>query len=70
MAGISGKKWSRRKRMSFVEYIEETWRNKLYAIIMISIGAVPIVYDNDATVFMLMLIIGVPLFFSRKNWVF
>ena len=67
MAGISGKKWSRRKRVSFVRYMLETWQNKLVAIVLVIAGLVPVFMDGDATAFVLFMFFAVPLFFSRKN---
>lgn len=43
----------------------ETKKNKLLSVILILSGMVPIILDNDGTFFILALIIGVPLFFSK-----
>ena len=61
---------NRRKHMSFIEYIEETWKNKLYAIAMMVASTVPIIYDNDATALVFMSFIAIPMFFSKKSWVY
>ena len=70
MAGVYGTKWSKRKTTSFVEYIEETWKNKLCAIALALGGLVPMMYDNDATAFVFVLFIAVPMFFSKKSWIY
>ena len=44
-------------------------KNKLYAIIFILIGVVPILIDRDGTFFIFALTIGLPLFFSKENWI-
>jgi len=47
----------------------ETRKNKLISISMILIGYLSIFIDGDATGFVFCLIIGVPLFFSKENYV-
>lgn len=44
------------------------FKNKLYSSILMLIGLVSIkLLDGDATVFILMLILGLPVFFSKEN---
>ena len=45
----------------------ELIRNKLYSLVLILIGVVPILIDQDGTFFIFSLIIGLPLFFAREN---
>ena len=47
----------------------ELLKNKLYALALILIGLVPILIERDGTVFILALIIGLPLFFAKENWI-
>lgn len=46
-------------------------KNKIYTIIFILVGALTIPWcDNDATFFVFSLVIGIPLFFSKENWIY
>ena len=47
----------------------ELVRNKLYSLILILIGVVPILIDQDGTFFIFSLMLGVPLFFAKENWI-
>lgn len=47
----------------------ELIRNKLYSLVLILIGAVPILIDQDGTFFIFALMLGVPLFFAKENWI-
>lgn len=44
-------------------------KNKLYALVLILIGVVPILIDQDGTFFIFALMIGLPLFFAKENWI-
>lgn len=44
-------------------------KNKIYAIMLIALGAVSVLIDYDGTVFLFTLIIGIPLFFATENWI-
>lgn len=44
-------------------------KNKLYALVLILIGVVPILIERDGTFFVFALTIGLPLFFSKENWI-
>lgn len=44
-------------------------KNKLYSIGLILIGIVPILIEGDATALVFFLMIGVPLFFAKENWI-
>lgn len=54
---------------TFRRYIRRTYKNKLCAISLFIIGLVPMYIINDATVMVLMLIFGVPLFFAKRNYI-
>lgn len=66
------KRLTNRERMirRVVRNIEETWTNKLAAICLIIITAVPMMLDYDATVFVLALMFGIPLFFATKRVIY
>lgn len=48
---------------------KETIKNKIYALVLIGIGALSILPENDATAFIFFCLIGVPLFFAKENWI-
>ena len=48
----------------------KTINNKIYALVMVSLGAALMWLDGDATVLVLFLMIGVPLFFAKENWIY
>lgn len=49
--------------------IRDTYKNKLYAFTIIILGVISRIVTGDATFLLLMLIIGVPLFFSKENYI-
>ena len=53
----------------FVQYIRRTWKNKLAAIVAVLVGLGVINIEGDGTVFVFMLMIGIPLFFARVDYV-
>ena len=54
-------------RARFINYLAKTWKNKLAVIAMIMAGMLGVVVCNDATALVLFLIIGVPMFFTKKD---
>ena len=48
---------------------EDLILNKLFAIIVILIGALSVPVEGDATFFLFTLIIGGYLFFAKRNWI-
>lgn len=48
---------------------KETIKNKIYALVLIGIGVISILPENDATAFIFFCLIGVPLFFAKENWI-
>jgi hypothetical protein len=47
----------------------ELIRNKIYSLILIGIGALSVLIEYDGTFFIFSLIIGLPLFFAKENWI-
>jgi hypothetical protein len=47
----------------------ELFKNKLYALVLILIGLVPILIERDGAFFIFALMIGLPLFFAKENWI-
>ena len=50
-------------------YLKRTWKNKLVALVLLMVSTIPIWFDRDATMFVLMLMIAIPLFFAKENHV-
>lgn len=44
-------------------------KNKLFAIIFVAVGILAVKLINDGTFFVFALMFGIPLFFSKENWV-
>ena len=49
--------------------LKRTWRNKLAAIALLVVSGIPIWLDRDATIFALMLVVAIPLFFANRDYV-
>ena len=47
----------------------ELLKNKLCSLILIGIGALSVLIEYDGTFFILSLMFGLPLFFSKENWI-
>lgn len=47
----------------------KTLMNKIMAIVFILTGWFSIKIDGDGTVFIFTLMIGIPMFFDKENWV-
>ena len=54
----------------FARYLDRTFKNKLYATILIGLGIIGTKIDGDATFLILMLFFGIPLFFATENVVY
>lgn len=63
-------KKNRKRRRSFMMYMQDTYKNKLAAIVLIAISIVPILLDHDATLFMVMIAFAGPLFFAKDDWIY
>lgn len=48
---------------------QELLKNKLYAGLFVMIGVVSMLISLDATFFIFTLVVGIPLFFSKRNWI-
>lgn len=43
-------------------------KNKIYATLLLGIGLVSMTLSSDATFLVLMSLLAVPMFFSKKEW--
>ena len=63
------RKTYKKQDRGFVAYLKRTFANKIIAILLGIIGWVATFIDNDATIFVFLMLIAVPLFFARTNWI-
>lgn len=47
----------------------KTWKNKLMALLLVVVGAVPAVVYGDAGVLVFCLMLAIPLFFAKQNYI-
>lgn len=47
----------------------ELIKNKIYSVLLMLIGIIPILIGKDSTFLVFALIIGIPLFCAKKNWI-
>lgn len=47
----------------------ELLKNKLIALLLVGLGVLTLFIGNDATAFIFLSLIGVPLFFAKENWI-
>lgn len=45
----------------------KTLKNKLVAIALVGLGAIPAILDDDGTLLVLMLMFAIPLFVAKEN---
>lgn len=61
---------SRRKTESgFVKYIRRTYKNKLCAIALLTIGIFSTYILKDATLLLFVSTMFIPLLFAKENWI-
>ena len=48
----------------------KTLKNKIYAVLLVLAGMVPMAIDNDATALVFLGAIAVPMFFAKEPWVY
>lgn len=42
--------------------------NKVMAVVLIFLGILTVFIEGDGTILILTLLMGIPLFFARRNW--
>lgn len=52
-----------------IKYLKRTWKNKVAALALALVGYLSTFIDGDATAFVFLLFIAVPMFFARNNFV-
>lgn len=48
----------------------KTLKNKLYAVVLLICGYLPVLIDKDATALVFFAFISMPLFFAKENWIY
>lgn len=48
----------------------KTLKNKLYAVVLLICGYLPVLIDKDATALVFFAFIAIPLFFAKENWIY
>lgn len=48
----------------------KTLKNKLYAIVLLICGYLPVLIDKDAKALVFFAFIAIPLFFAKENWIY
>lgn len=55
---------------NFKKYMRRTIKNKLCSMALLSIGIITQKLTGDGTVLLFFLILGLPLFFARENYIY
>lgn len=50
-------------------WMRELIKNKIYALILIILGALTVQIEWDATFFLFAMLVGIVLFCSKENWI-
>lgn len=64
---INRKTWKYKYITSVLLYLKETWKNKLAALLMVAIGLIPVLLDNDGTFLVFVLLFAIPLFLTVED---
>ena len=48
----------------------KTLKNKLYAVVLLICGYLPVLIDKDATALVFFAFIAIPSFFAKENWIY
>lgn len=53
---------------SFIKHLSKTWKNKLVSMLLVTLGVISVpLLDNDGTVLLLTILMGIPLIFETEN---
>lgn len=53
-----------------IKYLKRTWKNKVAAMAIAFVGYLSTFIDGDATAFVFLMLIAIPLFFTRRNYIY
>lgn len=62
---VNERKLTLRERV--VMNLKETWRNKVFGLVMILLGIIMALISNDGTGTLIMVLLGIFIFFERKD---
>ena len=48
-------------------YLKRTWKNKVAAVVLMSVGYISMMLDGDGTALVLLTMLSMPLFFVKEN---
>lgn len=55
---------------NFIKHLNKTWKNKLVALSLVTLGVISVpILDNDGTILVLTILMGIPLIFEKENCV-
>ena len=57
------------KKQTTKSYWKETIKNKIFAVLFILATSGPLLIDGDGTCMLFGLIVAIPLFFAKKNYI-
>lgn len=52
-----------------MRYLKRTWKNKIVALSLAGVGYLSTLIDGDGTAFIFILLIAIPLFFAKENFI-
>ena len=52
-----------------IKYLRRTWKNKVVALSVIFIGRLSLFIDSEGTGLVFLLLLAIPLFFARHNYI-
>jgi hypothetical protein len=53
--------------IKMIKNLRKTWKNKIVAIALMVLGYLSTLIENDGTAFILLLIIALPIFFTKED---
>lgn len=48
-------------------YIKKTWKNKAVALLLIVLGMISLMIEDDCTALVFIMVLAVPLWFEKRN---
>lgn len=54
----------------FLNYLRETRKNKILAMLLLGAGVGSTMIEGDGTFLIFALAFGIPLFFTKENWMY
>lgn len=48
----------------------KTLKNKVFAVVLLGMGYLGTLFDNDITALIFFAFIAIPMFFAKENWIY